>query len=138
MQTIYPSGFAIDIRRSAASLAIFSKAPAGRAISVAWRPWFSSSSRSSGPDVACFGQKDFQQQLLIRRMVQDLHLTVEIDTCPTIREADGLAMSSRNRYLNPAERKAAGVLFRALENASAAAVPASTRPAGFDRFFVKR
>jgi pantoate--beta-alanine ligase len=69
------------------------------------------------PDLACFGQKDYQQQLLIRRMVRDLHLNVEIDTCPTMREADGLAMSSRNRYLHPAERKAAGVLFRALENA---------------------
>ena len=67
------------------------------------------------PDLACFGQKDYQQQLLIRRMVQDLHLNVEIDTCPTIREADGLAMSSRNRYLNPGERKAATVLFRALK-----------------------
>jgi pantoate--beta-alanine ligase len=74
-----------------------------------------------GPDLACFGQKDYQQQLLIRRMVRDLHLAVEIDTCPTIREADGLAMSSRNRYLSPAERKAAGVLFRALENAREAA-----------------
>jgi pantoate--beta-alanine ligase len=74
-----------------------------------------------GADVACFGQKDYQQQFLIKRMVRDLHLAVEIDTCPTIREADGLAMSSRNRYLNPAERQAAGVLFRALENARLAA-----------------
>jgi pantoate--beta-alanine ligase len=69
------------------------------------------------PDLACFGQKDYQQQLLVRRMVQDLHLNVEIDTCPTIREGDGLAMSSRNRYLSLTERKAAGVLFRALESA---------------------
>lgn len=69
------------------------------------------------PDVAYFGQKDYQQQLLIRRMVQDLHLAVEIDTCPTVREADGLAMSSRNRYLNPAQRKAAAVLSRALHSA---------------------
>jgi pantoate--beta-alanine ligase len=81
------------------------------------------------PDVAYFGQKDFQQQLVIRRMVQDLHLPVEIDTCPTIREADGLAMSSRNRYLKPAERQAARVLFRALENAQAA-VTAGVRQAG--------
>ena len=73
------------------------------------------------PDLACFGQKDFQQQLVIRRMVDDLHLGVEVDTCPTIREGDGLAMSSRNRYLKPAERKAAGVLYRALENARQAA-----------------
>ena len=69
------------------------------------------------PHLACFGQKDYQQQLVIKRMVEDLHLGVEIDTCPTIREADGLAMSSRNRYLKPDERNAAGVLFRALENA---------------------
>ena len=73
------------------------------------------------PHVACFGQKDFQQQLVIKRIVADLHLGVEIDTCPTIREGDGLAMSSRNRYLKPDERKAAGVLFRALENAAKAA-----------------
>jgi pantoate--beta-alanine ligase len=69
------------------------------------------------PDLACFGQKDYQQQLVIKRMVEDLHLAVEIDTCPTIREGDGLAMSSRNRYLNSAERQAAGVLFRALADA---------------------
>jgi pantoate--beta-alanine ligase len=74
------------------------------------------------PDLACFGQKDYQQQLVIRRMVADLHLGVEIDTCPTIREEDGLAMSSRNRYLNPEERQAAAVLFRALENARSAAI----------------
>jgi pantoate--beta-alanine ligase len=72
------------------------------------------------PELACFGQKDYQQQLLIRRMVRDLHLNVEIDTCPTIREADGLAMSSRNRYLSPAERMGASVLFRALEKARTA------------------
>jgi pantoate--beta-alanine ligase len=81
------------------------------------------------PDLAYLGQKDFQQQLVIRRMVQDLHLPVEIDTCPTIREADGLAMSSRNRYLKPAERQAARVLYLALENAQAA-VTAGVRQAG--------
>jgi pantoate--beta-alanine ligase len=62
-------------------------------------------------------------------MVQDLHVPVDIDTCPTIREADGLAMSSRNRYLNPAQRTAAGVLFRALENAQQA-VTGGERQAG--------
>ena len=69
------------------------------------------------PDLAVFGQKDYQQQLLIRRMVEDLHVPVEIVTVPTVREPDGLALSSRNRYLNPSERRAAAVLSRALERA---------------------
>jgi pantoate--beta-alanine ligase len=66
------------------------------------------------PDLAVFGQKDFQQQLIIRRMVQDLHVPVEILTEPTVREPDGLAMSSRNSYLSAEERRAATVLSRAL------------------------
>lgn len=69
------------------------------------------------PDVAVFGQKDYQQQLVIRRMVQDLHVPVRIVTEPTVREPDGLAMSSRNRYLDPDERRAALVLYRALARA---------------------
>jgi pantoate--beta-alanine ligase len=72
------------------------------------------------PDQVVFGQKDFQQQLLIRRMVDDLHVPISIRTCPTIREPDGLALSSRNRYLNPLERRAAVVLHRGLERAKKA------------------
>ena len=72
------------------------------------------------PDLAIFGQKDYQQQLLIRRMVEDLQIPVELRTKPTVREPDGLALSSRNRYLNPAERQAATVLHRALVRASRA------------------
>jgi pantoate--beta-alanine ligase len=68
-------------------------------------------------DFACFGQKDYQQLLVIRRMVADLALPIEIVACPTVREADGLAMSSRNRYLSPAERQQALALSRALERA---------------------
>jgi pantoate--beta-alanine ligase len=69
------------------------------------------------PDVACFGQKDYQQQALIRRMVRDLDVPVQIITCPTVREPDGLALSSRNIYLNPVERRAATVLSRGLRMA---------------------
>jgi pantoate--beta-alanine ligase len=67
-----------------------------------------------GPDLAFFGQKDAAQATIIRRMVQDLNLPVEIVVCPIIREPDGLAMSSRNVYLRPEERKAALVLNRSL------------------------
>ena len=73
-----------------------------------------------GPDVAFFGAKDYQQQLVIRRMAIDLDLPAEIRTVPTVREADGLAMSSRNRYLDADERRAARVLSVALNSAIAA------------------
>jgi pantoate--beta-alanine ligase len=67
------------------------------------------------PDVAFFGQKDAAQLAIIRRMVRDLDFAVKIEACPIIREPDGLAMSSRNAYLNAQERKAAVVLYRALK-----------------------
>lgn len=69
------------------------------------------------PDMAYFGQKDAQQVAVIRQMTRDLNFPVEIVVCPTARETDGLAMSSRNLYLNAQERKAATVLFRSLSAA---------------------
>ncbi|MGA2062687.1 MAG: pantoate--beta-alanine ligase [Thermoguttaceae bacterium] len=67
------------------------------------------------PDAAYFGQKDYQQALVIRRMVRDLNVPVEIVVCPIVREPDGLAMSSRNRYLSPAARGRALVLWKSLQ-----------------------
>ena len=66
------------------------------------------------PSRAYFGQKDFQQAAVIKKMVKDLNMNLEIIVVPTVREKDGLAMSSRNVYLNPQERQAATILYRAL------------------------
>jgi len=67
------------------------------------------------PQRAYFGQKDAQQALVIRRLIRDLNLPIELRVCPTVREEDGLAKSSRNAYLTPAERKAATVLYKGLK-----------------------
>jgi pantoate--beta-alanine ligase len=66
------------------------------------------------PDVAIFGRKDFQQATLVKRMVLDLDFAITIDVLPTVRELDGLALSSRNSYLNPDQRRSAVALSRAL------------------------
>ncbi|MEN9896016.1 MAG: hypothetical protein RIR97_1868, partial [Pseudomonadota bacterium] len=69
------------------------------------------------PDRAYFGEKDFQQLLVIKRMVSDLSLPVDVIACPTVREPDGLACSSRNVYLSPDERAAAAIVPKALDEA---------------------
>jgi pantoate--beta-alanine ligase len=69
------------------------------------------------PDRAYFGQKDAQQVRIIQQMVRDLNVPVQIDACPIVREADGLALSSRNQYLSAEQRCQATVLWRALEEA---------------------
>jgi pantoate--beta-alanine ligase len=73
------------------------------------------------PDLAYFGQKDAQQVVVIRRLVEDLNLLVRVEECPTVRESDGLAMSSRNAHLHPDERARAVSLHRALTAAATAA-----------------
>ncbi|HPB28298.1 MAG TPA: pantoate--beta-alanine ligase [Acidobacteriota bacterium] len=71
------------------------------------------------PQFAFFGQKDAQQAIIIRRMVADLKFPVEVNICPIVREPDGLAMSSRNVYLKPDQRRAAPILYRSLRRAAA-------------------
>ena len=71
------------------------------------------------PDLAVFGEKDFQQLMVIRRMTEDLEIPVEIVGAATVREADGLAMSSRNGYLNAAEREIAPAVYRSLQETAA-------------------
>ncbi len=82
-----------------------------------------------GPCAAYFGEKDFQQLAVVRRMVDDLSMPVHVIGCETVRESDGLAMSSRNAYLTDAQRAAAPVVNRALRTAAAAIVAGESDPA---------
>jgi len=82
-----------------------------------------------GPCRAYFGEKDFQQLAVIRQLVRDLSLPVEVVGCPTVREPDGLALSSRNAYLTADERAAAPVVHRALQDGAAAIIAGERSPA---------
>jgi pantoate--beta-alanine ligase len=84
------------------------------------------------PDMAVFGEKDYQQLTVIRRLVADLCMPVEIVAAPTVRESDGLAMSSRNRYLTPAERQIAPRIFEELGRAAARVASGDSDFAGIE------
>lgn len=89
------------------------------------------------PDVAIFGQKDAQQAAVIKRMVRDLHFPVEIRVAPIVRADDGLALSSRNRYLTPRERAAAPLIHATLEKIADKIDAGESAPAALADFFLK-
>ena len=111
--TMYPADFSSFVEVGPARRR-YSRARSGPVTSAASRRSSPSCSTSSQPDVLFLGQKDAQQAAVLRKMIGELNFPVDVEVVPTVREPDGLAMSSRNRYLDAAERAAAPSLNRAL------------------------
>jgi len=118
MQTMYPDGFATRVVPGG---------PAGVGLEDVSRPHFFAGVATvvaklliqCEPDIALFGEKDYQQLKVVTQLCRDLALKTRIVGAPIVRERDGLALSSRNRYLSPAERQAAPMLYRTLKEAAA-------------------
>jgi pantoate--beta-alanine ligase len=111
-EQMYPSGFSTYVNENSLGDALCGKSRPGhfRGVCTVVAKLF----HILSPDVSVFGKKDFQQFAIIRRMVRDLDMSVKIDGVETVRERDGLALSSRNQYLTPEERARAPVIRRAL------------------------
>ena len=121
VEEVYPNGFGTTVIVGALTQ-ILEGHPAGRGTShfAGVTTVVTKLFNMVGPDVAYFGQKDAQQALVLRKLVRDLDVPVRIEVCPTVRDPDGLALSSRNAYLTDAERARALALSRALRAADAA------------------
>jgi len=109
---MYPEGFATEVKVGGLSERLCGAFRPGHFAGVA--TVVAKLFNIVAPRRAYFGLKDYQQYLVIRRLAADLNMPVEVIGCPTVRERDGLAMSSRNRYLGPEERKAASAIYRCL------------------------
>jgi pantoate--beta-alanine ligase len=130
VEEVYPEGFATGVEVGGGLTEVLCGAP-GRRGAGHFRGVTTVVAKllnSVAPDVAFFGRKDAQQAIVIQRMVRDLDFPVQIEVLPTVREPDGLAMSSRNAYLNPEERRRSAALIRALRAAEAVAESGETRP----------
>jgi pantoate--beta-alanine ligase len=125
---VYPEGFATTVEVTGALTEVLDGDPRRRGsghfrgVTTVVAKLFA----TVGPDVAFFGQKDAQQAIVIRRMVRDLDFAVEIEVLPTVREPDGLALSSRNAYLGAEDRRRATALHRALAAAERAVAAGTT------------
>jgi pantoate--beta-alanine ligase len=134
VEEVYPDGFATSIEVAGLTDVLCGAPPSrGRGHFAGVATVVAKLLNMCAPDVAFFGQKDYQQSLVIRRLVRDLDIPVRIEVCPTVREADGLALSSRNAYLDRSERERAASLHRALGAATRAVLegrgPAQVRDA---------
>lgn len=112
---MYPAGFSVAVEESSLAKTLEGRSRPGHFSGVC--TVVTKLFHLLAPDAAVFGEKDFQQLAIIRRMVRDLNFPIEIIGVPTVREADGLACSSRNQYLRAAEREQAPVLHGALQEA---------------------